>query len=136
MASPDPTADLLAHMVRRGLCPKMIHWNGEPQRFPGRDQTRGDNGWYVAFPDRRGAVYGDLREPGTQYKWQANGAKARHPDEIDAAGQAVRADFEEQRKRRKARMQKKQEAVAEQCNRIWKSADNRVSLKFTLSCSM
>jgi len=62
----DPTAELLQAMAQCGLHPKQIIWDGEWHRFPGIDQTRGDNGRYKAFADQRGALFMDMR---TKEQW-------------------------------------------------------------------
>ncbi len=56
--SDDPTALLLAEMAEFGLDPKHILWDGRCHRFPGSNKTRGTDGWYLAYPDRKGAHYG------------------------------------------------------------------------------
>lgn len=68
----DPTLELLAAMAEVGLYPKQIIWDAttksKPRRFPGIGQDgRGDNGWYKAFIDQRGAIFGDWR---TKEKWK------------------------------------------------------------------
>ena len=40
---PRATASLLAHMANNGFRPKTIQWDGEPHRFPGKDQRRDDS---------------------------------------------------------------------------------------------
>ena len=127
--SSDATGSLLAHMASNGLRPKNIVWNDKPRRFPGRDQQRGGNGWYVAFPDQRGAVYGDWREPGVKYHWQLEGTEARG-DQADGACRAARAEYEERRKRRAAQREANQAAAASECQRTWKEADKQVPADF------
>ena len=71
----DPTAELLAAMANDGLHPKQIIWDSSFHRFPGVDQKgRGDNGFYRAFVDQRGAIYGDNRT-GLRIKWAMEGLK-------------------------------------------------------------
>lgn len=68
----DPTAELLQAMAQCGLHPKSIVWDGtgdsRPHRFPGIGQEKGDNGWYKAFVDQRGAIFGDWRTK-QMWKW-------------------------------------------------------------------
>lgn len=71
MSKPDPTAELLAAMADYGLYPKTIKWDRSLQRFPGAGSKNGkdDSGWYRAFPDQRGAVFGCHRT-GVEEHWQ------------------------------------------------------------------
>ena len=117
-----PGAQLLAEMERHGLLPSSIIWDGEPHRFPGKGQKRGSSGWYVAFSDRRGAVYGDWREPDVKHHWQAESDEKLTGEKRHAAHQAARAQFEEERKRREEKQKEKQAAAAHECEQIWKGA--------------
>ena len=55
-----PSGDLLAAMAAHGLEPGAIVWDGEVHRFHGPEKgQRNDDGWYRAFTDQRGAVFGD-----------------------------------------------------------------------------
>ena len=129
MGLSDPTAALLAHMARNGFRPRNIIWDGEPHRFPGRNQKRGSNGWYVAFPDQLGAVYGDWRDDPDKYHWRADGA-ALSRDRLTGAHQAARAEHEERQKRLEARRAEKQAAVAAECQRKWDAADMHLPENF------
>ncbi len=62
----DPTPELLQAMAEVGLRPETIQWDGRFHRFPGIGQEKGDNGWYKAFVDQRGAIFGDWR---TKEQW-------------------------------------------------------------------
>ena len=130
MASLDPTGQLLEHMASSGLRPKAIQWDGEPHRFPGKDQQRGTNGWYVAFADRRGAVYGDWREPEVRCHWKAHDTEDLSREKVGAARQAVRAQFEEDRRRREETSKKKHAAIAKECQAKWKNSEELVSGDF------
>ena len=130
MVSLDPTGQLLEHMASSGLRPKAIQWDGEPHRFPGKDQQRGTNGWYVAFADRRGAVYGDWREPEVRCHWKAHDTEDLSREKVGAARQAVRAQFEEDRRRREETSKKKHAAIAKECQAKWKNSEELVSGDF------
>ena len=80
----DSSSSSMAHLARNGLHPKAIRWDGEPLRFPGRNQQRGDNGRYVAFASARGDVYGDWRDPEDRHHHRlasVGGAPARAQDQ-------------------------------------------------------
>ena len=64
----DPTPELLQAMAECGLHPRQIIWDGAFHRFPGVEQQKGDNGWYGAFADQRGAIFGDWRTK-EQWRW-------------------------------------------------------------------
>ena len=74
----DPTVELLQAMAECGLRPQNIIWDGVPDgpfhRFPGIGQTKGDNGFYKAFVDQRGAVFGDWRTK-EQWNWPQDDPK-------------------------------------------------------------
>ena len=112
----------MAHMAKRGLHPKAIIWDGEPHRFPGKDQERGTNGWYVAFPDQAGAVFGDWRESEARSLWKDGDAGELNSEKIDAAHQSALGHFKEQRRRREAMRREKQATVARECQEIWAAA--------------
>ena len=65
----DATAQLLAEMDRHGLDPGTIVWDGRKHRFRGAGEKRGSNAWYFAYPDRRGAYFGDF-STGIKVHWK------------------------------------------------------------------
>ena len=130
MSDLDPTSSLLAHMANNGFRPKAIQWDGKVHRFPGRDQRGGTNGWYVAFQDQRGAVYGDWREPEVRYHWKAHDTEELSREKVGAARQAARAQFEEDRRRREETSKKKHAAIAKVCQATWKNSEELVSGDF------
>ncbi|MCY4508396.1 MAG: toprim domain-containing protein, partial [Acidobacteria bacterium] len=68
----DPTVALQQSMAAYDLHPGDIVWDGKVHRFPGAGKgPRNTAGWYIAFPDRRGAVFGD-HSAGLNAKWQAD----------------------------------------------------------------
>lgn len=56
----DPTGQLLQKMAGHDLHPKTIAWDGRKNRFPGAGKKRGKDAWYIAYPDRKGAHFGDF----------------------------------------------------------------------------
>ena len=117
-------------MAGNALHPKTIIWDGEPHRFPGRDRQRGDNGWYVAFPDRRGAVYGDWREAEVKHHWQADGDQVLSREELQSARQVARAQFEAQRRQREEKRKERQSVAATECETIFDTATHPVPRDF------
>ena len=78
----DPTAGLLHALAHYGLHPTQIIWNGAIHRFPGKGKNkRSKAAWYVAYPDRRGACFGDFSQGLTQVNWQAK--PKRPPTQAD-----------------------------------------------------
>ncbi|MDE2876956.1 MAG: toprim domain-containing protein [Gemmatimonadota bacterium] len=90
---PDPTAELLQAMAECGLHPLQIIWDGQWHRFPGIDQTKGDNGRYKAFADQRGAIFMDIRTK-EQWRWPGDNpmwrGKMKHFEPLSAAEVAKR----------------------------------------------
>ena len=88
----DLSAELLQAMAECGLRPQRIIWDGVPDgpfhRFPGIGQTKGDNGFYKAFVDQRGAVFGDWRTK-EQWNWPQDDPKwkaaVKHLEPLSAA---------------------------------------------------
>ncbi|MXW16927.1 MAG: toprim domain-containing protein [Gemmatimonadetes bacterium] len=89
----DPTVELLQAMAECGLHPKQIIWDGQWHRFPGIDQTRGDNGRYKAFADQRGAIFMDMRTK-EQWRWPGDNPlwreKLKHLEPLSAEEVAKR----------------------------------------------
>ena len=56
----DPTQGLLEALAKYDLYPSDIVWDDQFHRFPGAGKgPRNRAGWYRAFADRRGAIFGD-----------------------------------------------------------------------------
>lgn len=91
----DPTTALLQAMADVGLRPMNILWDGAFHRFPGIGQEKGDNGYYKAFVDQRGAVFGDWRT-GEQWNWPS-GSEAWQQNAKDIKPLSA-AEVEKQRK--------------------------------------
>ncbi len=91
----DPTAELLQAMAQVGLSPMNILWDGAFHRFPGIGQEKGDNGYYKAFVDQRGAVFGDWR---TKEKWNWPGDSEQWKEAVKHLKPLSAAEVEKQRK--------------------------------------
>ena len=107
----DPTAELLKAMAEDGLHPKGVIWDSGFHRFPGVEQKKGDAGFYKAFVDQRGAIYGDNRTK-LRRKWTMKGLKPLTDEE--------RA--ENQRRQKDAANQRRKDAIAAQkrVDALWK----------------
>ena len=57
--NPSPDHQLRVMMTQYDLHPKIIIWDGNKHRLPGAGKKKGDAGWYRAYPNRRGAIFGD-----------------------------------------------------------------------------
>ncbi|MDE2762892.1 MAG: hypothetical protein OXK74_08930 [Gemmatimonadota bacterium] len=111
MGLTDPTAELLQAMAECGLHPKNIIWDGRWRRFPGIDQTRGDNGRYRAFPDQRGALFMDMRTK-EQWRWPQDNPlwkeKMKHLEPLSAEEVRKKKKEAEERRARDAKKHTKQ----------------------------
>ena len=122
----DPTIELLQAMGEVGLFPKQIQWDDSFHRFPGIDQQgRGDNGWYKAFADQRGATFGDHRTK-EQWKWPGDNPewaeKMKHLKPLSAA--EVRKKKAEAEAKRAAEQEKAQAAIDDLWNQATKCTDH------------
>lgn len=112
----DPTAELLQAMAGDDLHPKQIIWDSQFHRFPGVGQKKGDNGFYKAFVDQRGAIYGDNRTK-LRRKWTMKGLKPLTDEERKVIEQRKK-DMEKQAKKDAIAAQKRVDelwAKAEPC---------------------
>ena len=57
--NPSPDHQLRVMMTQYDLHPKVIIWDGNKHRLPGAGKKKGSDGWYRAYPNRRGAIFGD-----------------------------------------------------------------------------
>ena len=91
----DPDASFRARMREDlGIDPGSIIWDNKPHRFPGKDKKRrNDAGWYVAFPDRTGGVFGDHSQvcPEKGITWQM---KRDKPPTAEERAEWARQDAE------------------------------------------
>jgi putative DNA primase/helicase len=124
----DPTKALLDEMAKFDLHPGTIIWDGEVKRFPGPGKKKSnDDGWYIAFVDRFGALFGDHPREIDEH-WKAYNGK--RPDEFDAETWArMQREQEDARKKaledRAARDREReanQEKVAIACRERWQRA--------------
>ena len=110
----DPTGRLLKRMAEYDLRPKTILWDGRCHRFPGAGKQRGTDAWYIAYPDRRGAHFGDW-STGTKEHWMI----ARDKPFTDAE----KRKWHEQKEQWEREQKEKREAAQEQVRTIWKAAE-------------
>lgn len=109
----DPTVGLRTRMAQFDLHPEDIVWDGATHRFPTPKKPRRKDGWYLAFPDRRGAFFGDHAR-GIHEHWLADRSEEPTP--------SMRAEWERQRKEREAQQKKDQQEAREQVQKVWKNA--------------
>lgn len=124
----DPTRELLDAMARFDLNPGTIVWNEQIQRFPGPGKPKSnDDGWYIAYADQRGAVFGDWPR-GIKEKWQLlNGKK---PDDLDPEEwAAMQEEWKKKEEERAAKRAAEQAEAAKACKDRWNAADTKVNPK-------
>ena len=119
--SKDPTAALLAEMARHGLNPGAIAWDNEVHRFDGPEDRKGrKSGWYRAFVDQRGAVFGDHKTDVDEVWQLGNGRK---PDDLDPKDWGrLQAEWAGQRKAREAEREQEWERIADECRKRYAAA--------------
>ena len=117
-AAVSPTGLLMGAMLKYGLRPGGIVWDHEPHRFPGKEKPASNrSGWYVAFADRRGAVFGDYSQ-GLRQHWR-----------LDHDGPFDRQDRERWRAERRKRAKERAEKAAialEAMREAWDEASDTV----------
>ena len=111
----DPTAQLMAEMYRYDLDPKTIIWDGRKHRFPGAGKQRGTNAWYFAYPDRRGAHFGDFSS-GVKVHWRF------HRD--TPFSDREKKLFAKQKAERERELAKKREIALENVRKVWAAAEH------------
>ena len=96
----DPTQGLLLEMGKYGLDLQDIKWDGRIHRFPGKDKKKSNrSGWYRAFDDHKGAVFGDYSSMGEQHvHWMADRSSEPTVEE--------RARWREKERKRKKQKEK------------------------------
>ena len=113
-----PTGSLREALMKHGLRPGSIIWDHLPHRFPGKGKPPSNRaGWYIAFADRKGAVFGDYSRDLRQH-WQPD-----HEGPFDA--KARKRWREESRRRAKERAKKAQIAL-EAMREKWDEASDTV----------
>lgn len=115
----DPTAELLQAMAQVGLRPMRIIWDGAFHRFPGIGQEKGDNGYYKAFVDQRGAVFGDWR---TKEKWNWPGDSEQWKEAVKHLKPLSAAEVEKQRKEADAARAKAEKRDTRNILDLWERA--------------
>ena len=110
----DPTVGLRNAMAAVDLYPGDIAWDGAFHRFPGAGKKKSNtSGWYKAFPDRKGGVFGD-HSNGLKVNWQA--------DRSSEPTKSMRAEWaEEDARRKKERAAASKKAIAE-ATVVWNNA--------------
>ena len=109
----DPTEELLRTMAAFHLNPKVIHWDGRLHRFPGARKKRGTAGWYIAYPDRNGAHFGDWSS-GVKQHWIVT--------RTQPVTDAEREKWTEEKKARAKELAKKREIARNQIEKVWTRA--------------
>ena len=109
----DPTQALLGMLAEYDLRPEHIEWDGAVHRFPTPDKPRRKDGWYMAFPDRRGAIFGDHAR-GIREHWMADRSEEPTPSD--------RARWAADRETRRKQQEKAQKAATEKVQALWKDA--------------
>ena len=98
----DPTVSLRHAMARHRLRPKSIIWDGRFHRFPGAGKSKGDSGWYVAYPERTNAVFGDF-SAGLKQSWKTDETTKPDKQTLDEwKAEQKRRDEENERLRAQA----------------------------------
>ena len=110
----DPTVGLRNAMAAVGLYPGDIVWDGAFHRFPGAGKKDSNtSGWYKAFPDRKGAVFGDHASV-PKVHWKA--------DRSSEPTKSMRAIWAEEDARRKKERAAASEKAIEEATAVWNNA--------------
>ena len=110
----DPTVGLRNAMAAVDLYPGDIVWDGAFHRFPGAGKKDSNtSGWYKAFPDRKGAVFGDHASV-PKVHWQA--------DRSSEPTKSMRAIWAEEDARRKKERAAASEKAIEEATAVWQNA--------------
>ena len=110
----DPTVGLRNAMAAADLYAGGIEWDGAFHRFPGAGKKDSNkSGWYKAFPDRKGAVFGDY-STGVQVNWQA--------DRSSEPTKSMRAEWAAEDARRKKERAELEAKAIEEVRVVWKNA--------------
>ena len=122
----DPTSELLAAMAKHGLDPGSIAWDGAIHRFSGAGKgSRNHAGWYRAFVDQRGAVFGDYAAGLDQVHWQLT--NGHRPGDLDPEEWArTKREWDEARDQRALERLAEQTAAAKEAHERWAAASTKV----------
>ena len=105
-----PEQELRHLMASCELYPDTIEWDGRIHRFPGVRKQKGKSGWYIAFADRDGAMFGD---------W-ASGLKEHWKIERDEpVSQETRAWWQKDNKAKAENRSAQRQEVAERVKVLW-----------------
>ncbi len=108
-----PTRELLDRMATDDLWPKTIIWDGRRHRFPGARKKRGTDAWYIAYPDRRGAHFGDW-STGVKQHWMLRRTKPVSAEE--------KLNWDAERERQAKEREKKHQEALKQVLKLWNAA--------------
>ena len=109
----DPTVSLRHAMARIRLRPKSIIWDGRFHRFPGQGKSKGDSGWYIAYPERTNAVFGDF-SAGLKQMWKT--------DETTKPDKQTLDEWKAEQKRRDEKQKERRKQAVERVDLLWKNA--------------
>lgn len=112
----DPTKQLVDYMAKFGLEPPnlIIHWDGRRHRFPGAGKRRGTDAWYLAYPDRMGAHFGDW-STGVKEHWVL---KRDH-----RVSKAERARWDKEKRKRDREQAEARAQALDEVKKIWNAAE-------------
>ena len=110
----DPTVGLRNAMAAADLYPGDIVWDGAFHRFPGAGKKKSNkSGWYKAFADRKGGVFGDY-STGVRVNWQA--------DRSSEPTKSMREEWAAEDARRKKERAELEAKAIEEVKVVWKNA--------------
>ena len=109
----DPTVSLRHAMARHRLRPKSIIWDGRFHRFPGQGKSKGDSGWYIAYPERTNAVFGD---------WSAGLKQMWKTDETTKPDKQTQAEWKSEQKRRDEENERLRAQALKRVSVLWANA--------------
>ncbi|MCY4400846.1 MAG: hypothetical protein OXE96_16120 [Gemmatimonadetes bacterium] len=114
-----PTGQLRMAMFKYGLLPKTIVWDHRKHRFPGKGKgPKNDAGWYRAFADRRGAVFGDYSQGDLYQHWKLDHDEPIRPDTVKR--------WEREREKRDAEKKNDAEQILKELTADWEKASKVV----------
>ena len=108
----DSDLSLKQAMAKYCLHPGDIVWDGAAHRFKGKNKKK-KNGWYIAFPDRRGASFGEWGRLET-VTWQA--------DRSENPTKSMRARWAEVEAKQRETREAEQKAAIGRVKEVWKAA--------------
>lgn len=119
----DPSTELRQYMAQWDLHPPEIVFDGKIHRFKAEGERgghRGGSGWYRAFVDQRGAVFG-CHKTGVDEVWQLRNGQ-RKEDFDPAAWARMQEEWAEKKRAIELETKRQQAEVAERCRARWEAA--------------